>query len=214
MTGDDGDDALTGPDRDRYPGAIAAIDAANAEDPTTMVVAGSAVPKELAHGRMMTDWVLRLDPSADELQLLAARAHHFRRWTSPRDDYPEGRAGYLRWRAAARRRHAEEVGAVLAAHGYRPEEIERVQTIIRKEGLRSDPAVQTHEDALCLVFLETQLTDVADRLGQGPTVEVLVKTMHKMSPAGLAAAGALELEPAADRLLARATAELAADQGP
>ena len=43
--------------------------------------------------------------------------------------------------------------------------IERVQQIIRKEHLRTDPVVQVHEDALCLVFLQTQLADVANRLG-------------------------------------------------
>ena len=111
----------------------------------------------------------RLDPDVDEARLLAARAHHLRRWVVPRSTYPEGRAGYLRWRRDQKRRHAEEVGAILAEVGYPTEVVERVGAIVRKEGLGSDPAVQVHEDALCLVFLETQAADVAADLARtGP----------------------------------------------
>ena len=42
--------------------------------------------------------------------------------------------------------------------------IARVQDLVRKRGLGKDPEVQTLEDALCLVFIETQLRDLAARL--------------------------------------------------
>lgn len=198
----------------RYRAAIEAIDRANGEDPNVLEVAGPdgatvRGPKELVHAGMMTEWVLRLDPAADEAQLLAARAHHFRRWTTPRDAYPEGRAGYLRWRSAARRRHAEEVGTLLAGVGYDEAEIADVARIVRKEGLTTDPRVRTHEDALCLVFLETQLGPVARRLGAEPTVEVLVRTMSKMSDAGRARALALDLDDAERVLVEEAASRLA-----
>lgn len=196
----------------RLGAAIAAIDAANAEDPNELVVAGERAPKELLHSRMMTAWVTTLDPGADELQLLAARAHHFRRWTSPRSAAPEGRAGYLRWRTAARRRHAEEVGELLADHGYTLDEVARVGVIIRKEAMATDPAVQTHEDALCLVFLETQLTLVAGQLGHDATVDVLARTIRKMSPAGRSAAAGLDLDPTASDLLGHALGRVGTDE--
>ena len=94
--------------------AIVAIDAANADDPNTIEVRGEVRPKELAHAELMTEWLARLDPDADEAQRLAARAHHLRRWTLPRALFPEGRAGYLRWRTVLKKQHAEEVGAILA----------------------------------------------------------------------------------------------------
>lgn len=188
----------------RFDDAIAAIDAANAEDPATIVIDGVAVPKELAHAELMTEWVGRLDPEADEAQLLAARAHHLRRWVSPRSTYPEGRAGYLRWRTALKKRHAEDVGTILRQVGYDEDTIERVQHIVRKEGLATDPAVQTHEDALCLVFLATQLTELADDQGDDKIIEILRKTAVKMSDRGLAAVGQLDLSPAEQDLLGRA----------
>ncbi len=193
-------------DSDRFDRAIAAIDAANADDPNTLVIDGVVRPKEQAHAEMMTAWVRRLDPDADEAQLLAARAHHLRRWSLPRSDYPEGRSGYLRWRTQLKARHAEEVSAILAGCGYRPEVIERVQRIIRKQDLRTDPATQTHEDALCLVFLETQLADVGGQLGEDKTVDVLRKTLVKMSEQGRQEAAGLTLEPAPRLLLERALA--------
>jgi Domain of unknown function (DUF4202) len=174
--------------RGRFESAAAAIDARNAGDPNRIVVDGVERPKEQAHAEMVTAWVRRLDPDADEAQLLAARAHHLRRWALPRTDFPEGRAGYLRWRTEAKKRHAEEVAGVLAGAGYDPATIERVQAIITKRGLGSDPGVQVHEDALCLVFLQTQLDDLLEQLGEERTVTVLAKTAKKMSPAGLAAA--------------------------
>lgn len=172
------------PDTDRFARAIAAIDAANAGDPNTIVVDGVERPKEQAHAELMTEWVERLDPDADEAQLLAARAHHLRRWSVPRSSYPEGRAGYLRWRTGLKRQHAEEVAAILTDAGYQDTVVDRVRDIVAKRGLGTDPAVQTHEDALCLVFLRTQFDELADQLGDDHTVEVLRKTLDKMSDLG------------------------------
>lgn len=172
------------PETDRFARAIAAIDAANAGDPNTIVVDGVERPKEQAHAELMTEWVERLDPDADEAQLLAARAHHLRRWSVPRSSYPEGRAGYLRWRTGLKRQHAEEVAAILTDAGYEDTVVDRVRDIVAKRGLGTDPAVQTHEDALCLVFLRTQFDELADQLGDDHTVEVLRKTLDKMSDLG------------------------------
>lgn len=179
------------PERSRFDAAIAGIDAANGDDPEVVVVDGETRPKEQAHAEMMTAWVTELDPEAGEAQLLAARAHHLRRWVVPRSDYPDGRAGYLRWRTAQKRRHAEEVAEIMTAAGYGPEMIEAVQRIVRKEGLGRDAPVQAHEDALALVFLQTQFRDLIDRLGPAKAAEVVGKTLEKMSPDGRSRAAAL-----------------------
>ncbi len=179
----------------RFAVAIAAIDAANAADPNMIVVDGVAEPKEVVHARRATAWVLELEPEADDVSLLAARAHHLRRWALSRSTYDEGRAGYLRWRAELKKRHAIEAGAILRDAGYDDDVIERVQRIIRKEGLGRDPQVQTHEDALCLVFLESQFGAVADKLGDEKTVDVVRKTLKKMSPAAISLAVAMDLTP-------------------
>ena len=193
--------------RSRFDAAIAAIDAANADDPSTIEVRGQVRPKELAHAELMAEWLDRLDPAADEAQRIAARAHHLRRWSLPRSSYPDGRAGYLRWRTVLKKQHADEVGEILAGVGYDATTIERVQHIIRKEGLGSDPQVQTHEDALCLVFLETQLAATVDDLGDERMLDVIQKTAKKMSPAGLAHVATIPMRDEDRALIARALSE-------
>jgi hypothetical protein len=169
-------------DADRFDRAIAAIDAANAESPTGI---------EPDHARRVTDWVRRLDPEAGEELLLAARAHHIRRWTVPRASYPDGRSGYLRWRRDLHEVHATEVGRILVECGYDDDAVRRVQDIVRKRRLASDPEVQTLEDALCLVFIETQYDELAGRL-DGEKMDVVVeKTLAKMTDRGRALAGEL-----------------------
>jgi hypothetical protein len=190
----------------RFAAAVEAIDAVNATDPVLIEIDGAAVPKEPEHARRMTEWVRRLDPDATDLQLLAARAHHLRRWEVPRSEYPEGRAGYLRWRAAQKKRHASDVGEILKACGYDDDEVARVGTLIRKEGLGRDPQVQTHEDAICLVFVELQFAEVSEKLGDDKMVDVVRKTLRKMSPEAIAATLALPLAPAARSIVERAAA--------
>jgi len=194
---------------DRLRTAIDAIDAANREDPTVVTARGRTGPKEIVHADLVTEWVLRLKPAAGEPLLLAARGHHFRRWTVPRSSYPAGRAGYLRWRKELHERHAHDLGVVLAGAGYDAAAIERVQSLVRKDGLAragEGDDVQVLEDALCLVFLETQLVDVAARLDPATLPGVIAKTARKMSAAGRAAIADVPLPPGARRVLDEASA--------
>ena len=185
-------------DDDRFARAIVAIDAANADDPNTISIDAVVRPKELAHAELMTAWVTRLRPDASEALLLAARAHHIRRWAVPRQWYPEGRAGYLRWRRDLHERHATDVGTILGEVGYDATTIARVQDIVRKRNLTRDPDVQVLEDALCLVFVETQFAELAAKLDPAKMVDVVRKTLKKMSAEGRAMALTLDL-PADDR---------------
>jgi Domain of unknown function (DUF4202) len=178
---------------DRFAVAVAAIDAANAEDPTTVTVRGDVQPLALAHGRLAAEWIVRLDPSAPEEVLLAARAHHLRRWQVPRTSYPEGRSGYLVWRRDQKQRHATDLAVIMAAAGYPTGEIARTQELVRRDRLATDPGAQAVEDAACLVFIETQLTSVAAKLEPERLREVIRKTARKMSPAAIDAISELQL---------------------
>jgi hypothetical protein len=182
-------------DMGRLEATLDAIDAANADDPNRVELRGCSRPKELAHAELASDWVRVLAPDVSDALLLAARAHHIRRWELPRSDYPDGKAGYHRWRRELQKRHAAHVGDILSEQGYDAETRARVQAIIRKQGLGSDPEVQTFEDALCLVFIETQLGSLRDRLADDEKLmEVIRKTAAKMSAPALAHIGELPLD--------------------
>jgi hypothetical protein len=188
--------------------AFQAIDAANADDPNTIAVRGRQRPKELAHAELAVEWVRRLVTEPSDALLLAARAHHVRRWEIPRSSEPDGRPGYLRWKRRLQQHHADVAGRVLTEAGVDPATVERVQAIVKKERLRSDPDVQALEDALCLVFVETQFGELSDQLGDDHMVEVVAKTLRKMTPAGREAALGLPLDDEAVRIVGLALEQL------
>lgn len=176
--------------------AFAAIDAENADDPNG---------KELDHAERAVAWIRQLRPDASDELLLAARGHHVRRWEIPRSSEPDGRPGYLRWKRRLQQHHADVLGRVLAGSGF---DVERVQAIVRKERLKSDPDVQSLEDALALVFLQTQLGELGAKLDDDHMVDVLVKTLRKMTPDGRAAAGSLAYDDHGRALVERAVAAI------
>jgi hypothetical protein len=155
----------------------------------------------LIHGQLAVEWIDLLVAEPDEALLLAARAHHLRRWELRRDTYPPGRAGYLRWRRDQKSRHADDVAAVLAPLGYRPDEIERVQHLVRREPVDGAQAV---EDAACLVFIETQLGSFSARIDHDLLIEVIRKTARKMSGQGLELVASIPLGDTERALLAEA----------
>ena len=174
--------------------AFRRFDEANAQDPNREVVDGEALPKELIYGQRMT---LRLDafaPDAPETVKLAARAQHIRRWEVPRDSYPEGRAGYLKWRTDLYKRHGDVAGRIMHDVGYDDRTIQRVQTLLRKRGLKTDPEVQLLEDVICLVFLEHYFHDFAQKHDDEKLIPIVHKTWNKMTSKGHQAALALDYE--------------------
>jgi len=161
--------------------ALRRFDEANAEDPNTEMVNGQPLPKELVYGQRMSVRLAGFAPDAPETVKLAARAQHIRRWEVPRDSYPEGRAGYLKWRTDLHKRHAEIAGEIMGDVGYDAEPIDRVQTLLRKRGLKTDPDVQLMEDVICLVFLEHYFHDFAQKHDEEKLIPIVQKTWNKMT---------------------------------
>ena len=193
---------------ERYEAAVARFDAANSEDPNREVFGGQEYPKELLYARRMTEWLERLAPDASESVRLAARSQHLRRWTIPRSEYPMDRRGYLRWRTALKKYHAETAADILREVGYEEETIARVGALLRKEGLTHDPEMQLLEDVICLVFLESYFSDFSRKHDEAKILDILRKTWAKMTPRGHAAALALAATlPLDDRALIRKALE-------
>ena len=165
----------------RFDDAIRMFDQANSEDPNIEVINGQPMPKELVYGQRMSARLAVFAPDAPETVKLAARAQHIRRWEVPRDTYPEGRAGYLKWRTDLYKRHAEIAGEIMGDVGYDAEPIDRVQTLLRKRGLKTDPDVQLMEDIICLVFLEHYFHDFARKHDEEKLISIVQKTWNKMT---------------------------------
>ncbi|MDJ0949197.1 MAG: DUF4202 domain-containing protein [Alphaproteobacteria bacterium] len=190
----------------RLDAALSGIDAANGADPNRVSVDGADQPAELVYGERMSRTLSRLYPDASEHLRIAARGQHIERWTSPRADYPMDREGYLRWRTALKRYHADRVGEIMREAGYGDEDIDQVGRLIQKHRLKRDPEAQALEDVVCVVFLEDYFADFALKHEDAKVVDILRKTWKKMSPVGHEAALALDLPPDARRLVEAALA--------
>ncbi len=169
---------------DRLARVLAAIDMANAADPTPERDGHAERPAALLYGQRMSQELERLCPEASEALRIAARGQHIERWTSPRNTYPEGRAGYLAWRTDLGRFHAERVAGLMQEAGYAEADCDRVARLLRKEGIKRDPEAQMLEDVICFVFMRWYLADFA--AGQSPEAldRIVAKTARKMSPEG------------------------------
>ncbi|HVZ37106.1 MAG TPA: DUF4202 domain-containing protein, partial [Polyangiaceae bacterium] len=162
--------------------AIEAFRAENARDPRKLRdAAGQLRPREWLDAERLAAWVERLEPQASEALRLASYCQHLRRWEKPRSEYEPGRLGYLKWRKALARFHAEEAAKLLRPLGYGDEVLLPLRQIQLKQGLITDPDVQTMEDALCLSFLEHELHEFALEHPDDKVIDIIAKTWRKMS---------------------------------
>jgi uncharacterized protein DUF4202 len=196
----------------RYEAVIAAIDAANATDPNSIEIEGQPQPAELIYGRRMSATLARMAPAASEALRIAARGQHIERWRSPRKTYPEGRAGYLKWRKDLKDLHAQRLAEIMANAGYEAAEIARVGALVRKEKLKVDADAQLLEDVVCVVFLEHYLAAFMAKTEPSKMPGILAKTWRKMSDFGHAEALKLDVPSEVMRLLERGLAEIGAER--
>jgi len=188
-----------------FDATIAAIDAANADDPRR--IEGRAF--ETVYAERMSARLAALYPQASDLLKIAARAQHLRRWEIARSAYKEGRRGYNDWRRACRVHHAKLVGDIMRAQGYDDAAIAHVGALIRKEQLKKDPESQALENVVAVVFLEHYFDEFLEKYAgydDDKLVDILGKTLCKMSPKGHAAALALPLPERGQRLVEAAVA--------
>ena len=182
------------PDPGRYTTAIARFDAINARDPNLELDGGAQQPKELLYARRMTAMLERFAPDAPEAVQLAVRCQHIRRWEIPRASYPPTSEGYQAWRTRLLDHHAEIGAAVLRECGYDETTVVNVASLLRKERLKRNPDAQLLEDVIGLVFMQHYLADFVMRhpgYDDAKFLDILQKTLRKMSPRGREAAATL-----------------------
>jgi len=114
------------------------------------------------------------------------------------------RAGYLRWRNDLRQFHAEKSEAILREVCYGEEMIAKVRDLNLKKNFPADAESRVLEDALCLVFLEFQLSPLARKTAEDKLINAVQKSWKKMTDAARDRALALPLGLAERRLIEHA----------
>jgi hypothetical protein len=191
-------------DPQRFAAAVRRFDEENSHDPNLETIADTARPRELVYAEWLSEWIVKLCPNASEPLRLAGRCQHLCRWAIPRSDYPRTRVGYLQWREALKRMHAQKSGEILREVGYPESVVERVQHLNLKKNFPRDPEVRVLEDALCLVFLERQFSALADKTSEEKMINVLQKSWKKMTAAAQAKAFELNFGPREKMLIEKA----------
>ncbi len=188
--------------------AFAILDGMHREEPAADAAGPANILASVDYHQRLGQWVERLAPGASPALRLAARSQHVRRWSIPRDSYPMTRKGYRDWRDALARFHARTAAEVLVRVGYAAHTVTRVQQLLQKERLHTDPEARTLQDAVCLVFLEVQLEAFSRQHSEEKLLHILRRTWKKMSPPGRRLALRLELPEGAAGLLGKAVEEM------
>jgi hypothetical protein len=188
----------------RYTAVIADIDRANADDERTVAVEGRSRPYEVVYSERMTERLAAMYPEASELLRIAARGQHVRRFDIPRSRFAKGRDGYNEWRRTCREHHAKLLGEIMGRHGYDGQDIEHVAKLVKKEQLKKDKESQALENVVDVVFLEHYFDEFYGKYSHyddTKIVDIVGKTLRKMSPKGHQAALALDLPERTRRLV-------------
>jgi hypothetical protein len=187
--------------------ALTSFDAYNSRDPHEEEFDGKKYPKELLYAMRMSERLQTYRPDAPEAVKLAARCQHIGRWEIPRNSYPMDRKGYLQWRSKLAMYHAGIASDILRKCGYGEENIEHVKFLLQKKQLlQHHPDTQLLEDVICLVFIEHYLEDFALRHDDDKVVDILRKTIKKMSARALEEAANIPLRDRMKSLISQAVA--------
>ncbi|HEX5171154.1 MAG TPA: DUF4202 domain-containing protein [Cyclobacteriaceae bacterium] len=194
---------------DKLARAFAAFDAYNKNDPNIEIGDGKSYPKELLYSIRMTEQLERFAPDSAEYHKLAARCQHIGRWEIPRNKYPMDKKGYLQWRNTLKQHHATIADKILTECGYDSNTVDIVKFLLLKKQLYTNPDTQLLEDVICLVFVEYYLDEFADKHKheEEKVVDIVQKTLKKMSPRAISEAVKLAKSERVKNLLEKAVSE-------
>lgn len=167
--------------KDVYKRIIDEIDRVNKADPKIIAVGDDLYPAEYLYSLRMTEELLRFCPEASDQLQIACRAQHIERWKYPRTDYPEGRAGYLKWRSELYHIHAELTSDIIIKVSNDNIFAESVKNKMINKVKGNSEGSQIIEDVACLVFLKYYFDDFIKKHEESKLLNIIKKTWDKMS---------------------------------
>lgn len=167
---------------------IEEIDRVNKADPTIVSEGDDLYPAEYLYSLRMTKELQVFCPEASEQLQIACRAQHIARWKYPRTDYPEGRAGYLKWRSELYEIHAELTKDIILNITNDEDFANIVKTKMANKVREKSGPSQIIEDVACLVFLKYYFDSFIKKHEEDKLLNIIKKTWSKMSEEGHKAA--------------------------
>ena len=184
--------------------AFYAFDEYNMDDPETEIFGGKPLPKNLLYGKRMTEWLEKYEPSASEAIQLAARCQHIGRWEIIRKSYSMDKKGYMQWRHAEKIHQCKIADGILRSCGYDEITIEKVKFLLMKKELQFNADTKLLEDVICLVFIQYYLQEFSTKHDDAKVVDILQKTMRKMTPRAIQEVDKMHLDVTVKKLIIKA----------
>lgn len=169
-------------------------------------VARSAVPEDPVHAENTLEWLLKLNPAADEALRLAALGHDIERAVAPRPFRKQDFDDYDEYKAAHANRSATIIGEILKECEVPIEISEEARRLVGRHEHGGDERSNILKDADSLSFFQTNLPLYYSRVGWEEALRRCRWGFDRLSP------GARELfrsikhkDPALNRLLDEAS---------
>ena len=185
--------------------AFNAFDDYNSADPETELVDGKNTPRALVYGQRMSARLNQFDSNASEAVQLSARCQHVGRWEIARNTYAMDKKGYFQWRHAEKVHQCNIADKILRECEFDEVIIEKVKFLLMKKELQSNSDTKLLEDVICLVFIEFYLEEFAAKHDDEKVIDILQKTIKKMTPKAIDEISSLSLSDKIKLLIQKAT---------
>ncbi|WDE98365.1 DUF4202 domain-containing protein [Lentisphaera profundi] len=176
-----------------YAKAVSMILDKNQLDPDKKIIDDQEVGANVLYSKYMGEWQEKLYPEVVDAVKLAARAQHICRWELKRVDFPEGKAGYFKWRTTLAKLHAQILSEIMDECDYSLTEIDRAKEACQKKNFKNNEDSQCVEDCACMVFLNYYFDDFIAKHSDERLIDIVGKTWGKMSEKAHDAALKLDL---------------------
>jgi hypothetical protein len=173
------------------------------EDPVQLFYDGQSIGEETLYAYRMLEMLRAYQPVSSPQLEVAAMAHHLKRWEIKRSDYPLDKQGYFLWRRQVAKHQLSLTAQVLDQSGFDASERDQIIAILKKENLNTNPLAQVMEDVACMVFVQYYLEAFAAPHNTDKVVDIVRKTMLKMSKRAIDETAQLPLNDNVSRLIAQ-----------
>lgn len=184
-----------------YKKACEAINEAHSKDTNKEIVDGTEIAVELIYSQRMLKVLTEFSVDADYKMKLAAQCQHFERWSVLRNIYPMDKKGYYQWRKAIMEYQLKRTAEVLTLSGISQKDIHNISDILLNRGKKEHAEGQVMEDVACIVFVEWYLPVFAVKHEPEKVIDIVKKTVKKISEEGMLAISKRKLSKSVQEIL-------------
>jgi len=145
------------------------------------VIAGSGVPEDPIHAQNTLDWLLKLDPKADQALRIAALGHDIERALEHRKVFRANFANFEAFKAAHAENSALILQEIMADCGLEPDLAAEVCRLVRLHEVGGDPRADLLRDADSISFFDVNLPFYSERNGLTETLRRSIWGYRRLS---------------------------------